>query len=348
MAIGTNISQTTPASGERVARQRVTGERQRAHLVKVLGVVDLLSVSGSRDQRIATVAERQRGRVSRRQLLSAGISDGQIHRLLATGALHRLFDGVYAVGHLAPIELGRETAALLTCRDGSLLSHATAAAMWKLGAAGEEAPVDITVFGGSPGRRPGIHFHRTRILAPHDISVVHGLPVTSPARTLLDLAERATHRELERALDEGLMNRILTRAQITGVLARATGRRGAVLLADVLSQRTGATMTRSEAEELMLAHLRAAQLPDPEVNGRIHGFQVDFLWRQPRLVVEVDGFKFHGSRRAFERDRAKSARLSAAGMQVLRFTWMQLEFESYAVIVRIAQALAWAEARRSA
>src|SRR2546423_4231460 len=143
----TQVSSLGEPHFRRCADPPVSDTRQTTHRVKVLGMRSLLSVSGTRDQRIAAIAQTQRGRVSRRQLLAAGITDSQMHRMLRIGWLHRLHYGVYAVGHLAPIELGRETAALLACNEGAVLSHRSAGQIWRLVAIADHAPVDVTVLG---------------------------------------------------------------------------------------------------------------------------------------------------------------------------------------------------------
>lgn len=276
------------------------GGAESTHLVKLPGGRTVTPVSGPRDQRIATIAQAQRGRVSRRQLLAAGIGTNTIDRLLSRGQLQRVHTGVYAVGHLAPIPLGAETAALLACREGTVLSHRTAAGLWKLRPAGYgDGTVEVTIRGRQTARPPGVRVHRTRLLTAREVRLSQGLPVTSPARTLLDIAELVSERELERALDEGLVSRVVRVGEVTDVLSRAVGRRGAPLLAAVLDRRSGPTVTRSEAEERMLGLIRAAQLPPPEVNVRVHGFEVDFLWREQEVVVEVDGYRYHGGRSAF-------------------------------------------------
>jgi very-short-patch-repair endonuclease len=164
----------------------------------------------------------------------------------------------------------------------------------------------------------------------------------------LDLAEDLSERELERALDEALVRRLLRERELERALRRANGRRGGPLLAALLARRAGPTLTRSQAEEKCLALIRDAQLPEPEVNVRVQGYEVDFFWRQSGLVLEIDGYAFHGTRAAFERDRRKDAKLRAAGIAVLRATWRQLEDESHAVVGWLAQALAWEAFRRAA
>lgn len=141
--------------------------------------------------------------------------------------------------------------------------------------------------------------------------------MTSPARTLLDLADLLIGRDLERVFDEMLVQRLVRIFEVVELLQRATGRAGGPLLAALLERQRGPVFTRSEAEERFLALIRGAQLPEPEVNVRIHGYAVDFLWRSQRLVVEIDGFRFHSTRSAFEHDRRKDAALRAAGLAVM-------------------------------
>lgn len=332
-----------------VAHQRAHREDNRTHRVRLLGVGRLVDVRGTRDQRIATVATAQRGLIARWQLLDIGISSRSITRLLAVGSLHRVHRGVYAVGHVAAVSLSREAAAVLACRHGAALSHRTAASLWRLcPPIDAAASVDVTVDRSRSGRRPGIRFHRTRHLDPRDIRTLDRLPLTSPARTLLDIAPLLNDRELERAFDEGLVRRIVRTRDIADVIGRHKRNPGAARLAKLLGRRGSPTITRSQAEERFLALIRAAEVDSPRINVRLHGYEVDFLWRERRLVVEVDGYTYHSSRSAFERDRRKDAVLRAAGFDVIRVTWLQMQDEPYAVISRLAQALARAEPRAAA
>ena len=167
--------------------------------------------------------------------------------------------------------------------------------------------------------------------------------MTSPARTLRDIAGTVTMRELERAVDEALIRRIVRLKQLRDAVAQDQGRPGGPILTALLEHRGSSTITRSQAEERMLELLRAGNLPEPECNARVNGYEVDFLWRAQRLIVEVDGYAYHATRSAFERDRAKGAAMAAAGYLVIRITWLQMVHEPYVVLVHIAQA--WA--RRS-
>jgi very-short-patch-repair endonuclease len=196
---------------------------------------------------------------------------------------------------------------------------------------------------------PGIKAHRTRQLVDRDIRVCEGLPVTSPARTLLDAAEYLTTRELERELDEALtVLRIVRVPELEDVLDRAHGRRGAPLLRRLLTNRTHETVTRLEAEKLFLALVREAGLPEPETQVWIEGFCVDFVWREQRVIFETDGYTFHTSRSAFDRDRREDLVMKAAGWDPNRVSRDQVKYERLTVLAHVAGALARAAARAAA
>ena len=303
----------------------------------------MITVTGGRDARIAAIAACQRGRVSRRQLLAAGLRPGQISRLAARGRLHRLHPGVYAVDHPRPVSLGPETAALLAARDGALLHGLSAARLWGLDAVpGEADDPDVHVLIGPRWARPtpGIHLHRSATIAPVDRRVRAGLPVCSPARTFLALALALDVRTLERAYDQAIVTGVLRPREVAEVLERVERHPGAPRLRELAGDLAERGVTRSVAEQRLLELITSAGLPRPRMNVRLHGFEVDAHWPAARLVVEVDGYRFHSSRAAFERDRIRDARLREHGVEVLRVTWRQLEREPFAVIARIAAALA--------
>lgn len=259
--------------------------------------------------------------------------------MVQRGALLARHRGVFAVGHLAPVELGDETAALLALRDGAVLSHHSAARLWNL-RTGPDGLIHVTVAGHSARGLTGVRVHSTRILTPRDVRIRNGLPVTSPARTLLDLAEVGTPRTLELAFDQALVSRIVRLGDIDELLTRVKGRAGApVLRALAKRERGGYTLTRSQAEELFRDLIHAADLPEPEVNVPVHGFEVDFLWREQGLIVEIDGFRYHSTARAFEHDRRKDAVMHAHGLSTLRFTAGALTREQPRVVARVAQGL---------
>jgi very-short-patch-repair endonuclease len=155
---------------------------------------------------------------------------------------------------------------------------------------------------------------------------------------------RLTRRELEKAVDEGLIRRLYSLRDVGDLVPRFKGREGVALLRAVISQRRAATLTRSEAEEMFLNLIRASGLPPPEVNVKLHGFTVDFFWRREGVVVEIDGFRYHSTRSAFERDHRKDGVLRAARIEVLRFTYDQVADGPLATVVAVSRALATARA----
>jgi very-short-patch-repair endonuclease len=206
--------------------------------------------------------------------------------------------------------------------------------------------VHVTVEGSSAGRRRGVVIHRTQVLDAKDVRIREGLPVTSSARALLEVAPSLSDRELELALDQGVVAGILGSADVAELLERTRGHWGWPRLAALVERQRGPTLTRSEAEERLLALVRKAGLPDPRLNVRLHGYEVDFHWPAQHLVVEVDGFRSHSTHRAFDDDRRKDATLEAAGVTPMRVTWRQIEGEPYAVVARLALALAPARSPR--
>lgn len=335
----TTISHARTGGHERGIKPPVTGEKC-TRCVAVLGRSDEVVVSGTTDSRIAQIAGCQRGRIARRQIIQAAISDGALRRRVVNGTLFRVLHGVFAAGHPGPVELGAETAALLAAGEGSALSGLSAAYLWGLLDPGDAIDEVIDVIAPTQRRMtaPGIRVHRCRSFTAAEVRVHRGLPVLSPARALLDVAEQTTARRIELALDRGRVTRLLTTHEVAGVISRFSNRHGAAVLSGLLDDGP-TTVTRSEAEERVLDLVRSAELPVPAVNVRLHGFEVDFYWPAVGLVLEVDGFRFHASRRAFEHDRRKDATLQAAGIRTMRTTWRQVNVEPTAVIARVAMAM---------
>jgi very-short-patch-repair endonuclease len=285
-------------------------------------------------RRIVALAERQHGVITRGQLIEAGLTDDGIGRRVRDGRLHRVHQGVYAVGRPTLTTKGRFLAAVVSCGPNAALSHRSAAVLW--GLLPERGPrIDVTVpGGGGRRRRRAVIVHRSPLPAS-DVATKDRIPVTTPARTLIDLADLLPRRPLERALDEAAYLRL-----DLGGLAPRNGRRGCGVLASVLARHdAGATRTRSELEERMLHLCRRFRLPTPEVNAIVEGYTADFVWREQHLIVETDGWEAHGTRAAFERDRRRDADLLAAGWRVLRISYARLEREPAWVAARIAAAL---------
>ena len=273
------------------------------------------------------MAARQCGVVTAEQLADIGIGRHHVAHRVKVGRLVRIHRGVYQVGPLAA-PLGREAAALLACGRDAALSHHSAAAVWQLRPP-YDGPVHVTVPRAGARPRPGLRLHRTDSL---EAAVRQGLRLTTPARTLRDIATTLPQHELDRAVEQALVLRLTTHE----ALATATGRGAARLRAAL---RTDPAFTRSEGERRLRARLRAARLPLPLMNTSVAGWEVDAVWPDQRLVVEVDGYAFHGSRHAFERDRRRDADLVAAGYRVVRITWRQLAEEPMAVVARLARLL---------
>jgi very-short-patch-repair endonuclease len=233
-------------------------------------------------------------------------------------------------------------AACLACGASAVVSHRSAAALWQLvRQASPSTPVDVSIPVDSRRVRPGIRVRRVPTLTSDEVTELDGIPITTPARTLYDLGNSVGARELERALAEAFAQRLVRPTHLQRLLSRFEGRRGSRALRTLLEDGEP-VLTRSEAEERFLALIRKAQLDSPAVNAEIAGYEVDFLWRAERLVVEIDGFAFHSSPGAFEGDRRRDAVLAAAGLRVMRVTWRHLLDEPEAVLARLAKVLALA------
>ena len=289
------------------------------------------------DEAIARVASRLGGVIDRAQLRSLGLKRGAIDRRIATGRLRRIYEGVYAVGHDALQTRGMLVAGLLVAGPGAALSHRTAAALRRI-LPSLPPFVEITTTKTHARDRPGLVFHRaTSVQAAR----LHGLPVTTPIRTLRDLAATRPDAELERACSEALVLGLVGADE----LGQQRGRGGA-RLARLTSD--GIAPTRSQLERRFLRAVARADLPRPATNRVAGGREVDFHWPDHRLVVEVDGWRFHGHRLAFERDRAKTVALQLRGWRVLRFTWRQVCDDPAAVMAAVARFLDPRASRRAA
>jgi very-short-patch-repair endonuclease len=203
-----------------------------------------------------------------------------------------------------------------------------------------DEPVDVTVVGRRL-RIAGIRTHQTASFAAGDIRTLHGIPLTSPARTLLDCAADLPTHELATSLELALVNRLVTKREIEQTLDRSPRRAGSPDLRALLKDQP---FTRSKAERLLAQLLRAAKLPRPAFNTFVESLEVDAVWRPERVILEFDSYEFHATRAAFERDRRRDATLIRAGYVVLRTTWHELTEHPYALIARIAEALALARA----
>ena len=278
------------------------------------------------DRATAEWASRQHGVIAYRQLRALGLEPGAIKHRVAAGRLHRVHVGVYAVGHRLLTANGHRMAAVLACGPDAVLSHRSAASLHALRQNARTA-IDVTVPRPRARSRLGIDVHRVKRLHPDDRTVVGGIPTTTVARTLLDLAELIRPSELENAFDEAERRRLLDLSSFEALFARSSGRHG-LGATRVALHRTTTAETRSELEAAFLRFCDTWNIPAPQTNVLVEGFVVDALWPEQKLVVELDGYAFHGTTRtAFERDRVRDADLQRAGYSVLRLTWRRLHEE---------------------
>ncbi len=260
--------------------------------------------------------------VSTRQLDEIGFSRRAIARMAERAWLVPVHRGVYAVGHRRLSERGIWMAAVLACGTGALLSHRSAAALWGIGADSSTVTEVLATKSGSPHAR--VLVHRTRSIHREERTVCDWIPVTSVPRTLLDLADVVSARRLERAFEEADRRRLLDAKELECLLERANGRHHRNHLVALHAQFRPAPRTRSELERRFMDLIRQSEIPEPLVNATVMGYEVDMLWPEAKVVVELDGYAFHSHRAAFERDRDRSLVLEAAGYRVLRVTWREL------------------------
>jgi hypothetical protein len=286
------------------------------------------------DRVIADRAAQRFGVVSRAELLDAGVGPDAIDRRLRSGRLRPLHRGVYADGHGPLSREGRWCAAILACGPGAVLSHRDAAEAHGLRPC-NRTRTEVTT--ASRRRRSGIEVHECRLEA-RDVTTHRGIPVTTPARTLLDLADVVPADHLARAIERAHELRVYDHRAILDVLARSNGRRGVTPLTRAIAEYDpDRARTKSQLERVALPIL--AGLPRPEVNTFVAGHEVDLVWRAQRLVVELDSRTFHTSPRAFEQDRVRDADLQLEGYRVIRLTWRRLRDEPDRVRALVASLL---------
>lgn len=254
--------------------------------------------------------------MSAAQLYELGFDEAAVRRRVASGRLHRLYRGVYAVGHTVLSRDGRWLAAVMACGDGAALSHRDAAALWGIRPSAA-ARIDVTVprtCGARSSTRIVVH----RPIRPAETTTRDRIPVTTPGQTLADLATALRGRDLEKAVEMADARKLH--------VAVPDGHPGL----ERLRQAAGRTLpvtTDSPLEDAFLALCDAHRVPRPLVQTHVAGHRVDFCWPEQRLIAETDGYDHHGTPAAFERDRAKDAGLTALGWRVLRFTWAQVHEE---------------------
>lgn len=273
------------------------------------------------DKAIGALARRQHGHITREQLLALGLGRRAIQYRVAIGRLIRVYAGVYAVGHLPVAHEARAHAAVLACGDGAALSQSSAASLWKYT---KHWSMPYEVIAKSDRRREGIRVHRAAALTRRDITRQLGVPVTSPARTVFDMTPRLkTDKALRRLVNDARLTNTLQMSDLAELLERHPHAPATRRLLPFVHATGGAT--RSELEDMFVAFARRYGLPEPTVNRRMGRTEPDFLFPEERVIVEIDSWRFHSDRGAFESDRDRDAERLAAGIQTVRITEERLK-----------------------
>jgi predicted transcriptional regulator of viral defense system len=277
------------------------------------------------DAQIAALAARQHGVVARRELVELGLGRRAIGHRIDAGRLHPIHRGVYAVGHRPRTSEAAWMAAVLVA-DGAVLSHRSAAALWGI-RRNDRTAVEITV-PRALRRRARLEIRQAR-LRPDEVTTHHAIPVTTPARTLLDLAAVVSPQHVERAATEAEIQRLTSPTSLADLVARYPTRSGTKAIRTLLKARDiGRNVTKDQLELRFLAFLDTHRLPRPRINSTVdvdpRPREVDCLWPDHRLIAELDGFATHGTRTAFEADRDRDRALLVAGYRVTRITWRQI------------------------
>lgn len=266
---------------------------------------------------VARIARRQHGVVARWQLLAAGISEDWIEYRLDKGSLIRVFPGVYRVGHAAPSIEAEYVAAVLACGEGAFLRGSAAGSLLGMIRA---SPAPKPQVAARTGRKiQGIETKRARAIDRRDITKWKGIPVTTPARTLVDLAESFSPDALARAMHQADVLHKTTPDEVEEVLKRRRTAKGSAKLREVLWGDQGRIL--SKLERAFIRMLKQHDLPLPTTNRPSGGLFVDCRWPEHKLTVELDGYRYHRTRHAWDRDRKRERDAYARGDQFRRYTW---------------------------
>jgi predicted transcriptional regulator of viral defense system len=295
------------------------------------------------DLLVARAAAQHGGAISYDELRGSGLGPDAIQHRAKRGVLHRLHRGIYLVGHTAPAAFAAQHAAVLAFGTDAYLYGGSALEAYDV-LEPVPGPIHVLVLNACRRSRPGVRVHRTTRIAPEDIGHLNGLRITSPARAILDYAETATPVEVSRAINEAHVRELATPDDLLSLLARTPGRRGARKVTQALARHDGARRLHQGLEQIAYRLIQPTPIPNPETNAEIHGVEVDLLWRDEGLVVELDSGRFHGTPAAVDRDRRKEAHLRAHRCEVLRYSYWQIKEEPHFVIAEIAATL---ERRRS-
>jgi very-short-patch-repair endonuclease len=283
------------------------------------------SKSKARSAHAWELAQRQHGVLSRRDLLGLGFSPKGIKHRVQVGRLHPILRGIYAVGRPELNREGRWMAALLACGEGAFLSHRSAAALYGIGEE-RDGLVEASIRRRGEHHRSGITVRSRPSLPSHDVGTFAGIPVTSPVRTMLDLATELDAKALERAVNEADKRDRVDSELLRVAVDSYAGQPGARALRTLLDRQTF-RLSDTELEVLFRPIAAAAGLPTPLTKEMVNGFEVDFYWPDLGLVVETDGWRYHRTASAQTRDALRDQTHTAAGLTPLRFSHYQVKHE---------------------
>lgn len=278
-----------------------------------------------RSARAWELARAQHGVVARGQLLALGFSAKAIRHRVATGRLFPLWAGVYGVGHRDLDRKGRWMAAILACGESAVLSHRSAAALHGIGEERDRV-VEVSLRRSGRRTRPGIKVRRRPSLLSQDVGFVAGIPVTSPVRTMIDLATEQGPRTLLRTINEADSREVICADDLREELDLYAGQPGVRALRTLLDRDTF-VLSDEELERLFLPLARSVGLSLPLVKEMVNGFEVDFYWPDLKLVIETDGLRYHRTASAQARDALRDQAHTAAGCARLRFTHWQVKYD---------------------
>jgi very-short-patch-repair endonuclease len=285
---------------------------------------------------VVELATKQEGPIAAWQLVELGLPRSTIDSWRRSRRLHPHHRGVYTLGHRALGPNGRRWAAVLACGPGAVLSHRSAAALW--GIRPDNRPsIDVTVASRGRASRKGIQVHRVRHLDPRDVTEIDGLPVTTLARTLLDLAEVVPPNQVRRAINEADYLKLFDLKAVNELRNRSHGRRGLKPLTAALIAAVPEERTRSDLEEAFLTFCEDRNIPRPKVNRQHNGSEADMTWPGHDLIVELDGYQAHSTRRAFESDRRRDAKRQLAEARPIRVTdhWLTRDPDELEVTLKL-------------
>jgi predicted transcriptional regulator of viral defense system len=310
-------------------------------------VVERPKLADHPDRSLVELADRQYGVVARWQLVGLGLTPSMLKARVARGQLARLHRGVYAVGHRQLRREGHWVAAVLAAGQDAALSHRDAAALHGLQRPGSHRRIEVT----TPRKAQSserIRIYGRATLDAEDITSVHGIPVTTVARTLVDLAHTVSPTQLARAINEAERLGLFDLTSVERALERTAQRkgRGHAFMRKALqdARTTRIQLTNSELEARFLSLVVKSNLPQPTLNATIKGMQVDAVWREHKLAVELDGYAYHHTPAAFQTDRDRANDLARAGYTLLRFTYGDVVRRPGEVAARVAEMLRYAPA----